>query len=80
MTQTGDGRDWTIWETLQNTIDEYGRQLVLIIDEAHRGAKVNQTTTMQKFVKGFNEDHQRMDAWPIIIGMSAGKRQPFYAQ
>ena len=71
MTQTGDGRDWTIWETLQNTIDEYGRQLVLIIDEAHRGAKVNQTTTMQKFVKGFNEDHQRMDAWPIIIGMSA---------
>ena len=71
MTQTGDGRDWTIWETLQNTIDEYGRQLVLIIDEAHRGAKVNQTTTMQKFVKGFNEDHQSMDAWPVIIGMSA---------
>lgn len=71
MTQTGDGRDWTIWETLQNTIDEYGQQLVLIIDEAHRGAKVNQTTIMQKFVKGFKEDKQRMDAWPIIIGMSA---------
>lgn len=71
MTQTGDGRDWTIWETLQNTIDEYGQQLILIIDEAHRGAKVNQTTTMQKFVKGFKDDEQRMDAWPIIIGMSA---------
>ena len=71
MTQTGDGRDWTIWETLQNTIDEYGQQLVLIIDEAHRGAKVNQTTTMQKFVKGFKDEEQRMDAWPIIIGMSA---------
>lgn len=71
MTQTGDGRDRTIWETLQNTIDEYGQQLVLIIDEAHRGAKVNQTTIMQKFVKGFKEEEQRMDAWPIIIGMSA---------
>ena len=71
MTQSGDGRDWTIWETLQNTIDDYGQQLVLIIDEAHRGAKVNQTTTMQKFVKGFKDDEQRMDAWPIIIGMSA---------
>lgn len=71
MTQTGDGRDWTIWETIQNTIDEYGQQLVLIIDEAHRGAKVNQTTTMQKFVKGFKDEEQRMDAWPIIIGMSA---------
>lgn len=71
MTQKGDGRDWTIWETLQNTIDAFGQQLVLIIDEAHRGAKVNQTTTMQKFVKGFKDDGQRMDAWPIIIGMSA---------
>ena len=72
MTQTGDGRDWTIWETLQNTIEEYGKHLVLVIDEAHRGAKVNQVTTMQKFVKGFkDEDNQRMDAWPIIIGMSA---------
>ena len=69
MTSTGDGRDWTIWETIQNTIDEYGKNLVLIIDEAHRGAKTNQTTTMQKFVMGSTEDG--LQALPFIIGMSA---------
>ena len=69
MTSTGDGRDWTIWETIQNTIDDYGKHLVLIIDEAHRGAKTNQTTTMQKFVNGSEDDG--LQALPFIIGMSA---------
>lgn len=69
MTSTGDGRDWTIWETIQNTIEYYGKHLVLIIDEAHRGAKTNQTTTMQKFVNGCADDG--LQALPFIIGMSA---------
>lgn len=69
MISTGDGRDWTIWETLQNTIAEYGKNLVLIIDEAHRGAKVNQTTIMQKFVNGSSKDG--LEALPFIVGMSA---------
>ena len=72
MTQTGDDRDWTIWEVLENTMGEYGKNLVLVIDEAHRGAKTNQTTTMQKFVKGFeSKENGRMEALPLIIGMSA---------
>lgn len=71
MTNTGDSRDWTIWEVLQNTIEEYGKHLVLVIDEAHRGAKTNQTTTMQKFVKGFDNEDGHLEALPFIIGMSA---------
>ena len=71
MTNTGDCRDWTIWEVLQNTIEEYGKHLVLVIDEAHRGAKTNQTTTMQKFVKGFDNEDGHLEALPFIIGMSA---------
>jgi len=71
MTNTGDGRDWTIWEVIENTIEEYGKNLVLIIDEAHRGAKTNQTTTMQKFVKGFDNEDGKLQALPFIIGMSA---------
>ena len=71
MTSTGDGRDWTIWEVIENTIEEYGKHLVLIIDEAHRGAKTNQTTTMQKFVKGFETKDEKLQALPFIIGMSA---------
>lgn len=69
MTSIGDGRDWTIWETIENTIEEYGKQLVLVIDEAHRGAKTNQTTTMQKFVNGSTKDG--LQSLPFIIGMSA---------
>lgn len=69
MVGTGDGRDYTIWETIENTIEEYGQNLVLIIDEAHRGAKVNQTTIMQKFVNGSPKDG--LSALPFIIGMSA---------
>ena len=71
MTNTGDCRDWTIWEVLQNTIEGYGKHLVLVIDEAHRGAKTNQTTTMQKFVKGFDNEDGHLEALPFIIGMSA---------
>lgn len=69
MTKIADGRDWTIWEIIENTIQAYGDKLVLIIDEAHRGAKTNQTTTMQKFVKGSPKDG--LQALPFIIGMSA---------
>lgn len=69
MVTTGDGRDCTIWETIETTIEEYGKNLVLVIDEAHRGAKVNQTTIMQKFVNGSSEDG--LTALPFIIGMSA---------
>ena len=69
MVGTGDGRDYTIWETIENTTEEYGQNLALIIDEAHRGAKVNQTTIMQKFVNGSPEDG--LSALPLIIGMSA---------
>lgn len=69
MTKTGDGRDWTIWETLENSIEAYGDKLVLVIDEAHRGARTNQTSTMQKFVKGSPNDG--LQPLPFVIGMSA---------
>ena len=69
----GDGRDYTIWDTLQNTIEEKGDKLIVIIDEAHRGMKDNKakeaTTTMQKFIKGSDADG--LSPCPIVIGMSA---------
>lgn len=71
MTQVGDGRDWTIWEVLENTIEEYGKNLILVIDEAHRGAKTSQTTIMQKFVLGVDNEEEKLQSLPFIIGMSA---------
>lgn len=73
LTKTGDGRSFTIWETLRNTIAEKSNRLYFIIDEAHRGMKdkdaAKATTIMQKFLKGSQED--KLPAMPVVIGMSA---------
>lgn len=69
----GDSRTYTIWETLQNTADQKGDHLYVIIDEAHRGMHdrdaARATTIMQKFLKGSEADG--LDPMPIVIGMSA---------
>lgn len=73
LTRHSDSRTYTIWETLQNTIEEKADRLYCIIDEAHRGAKVSEagraTTIMQKFVLGSKDDN--LSPLPIVVGMSA---------
>lgn len=73
LTKTGDGRTYTIWETLRNTALEKSNRLYFIIDEAHRGMKdraaAKATTIMQKFLKGSEDDH--LSPMPVVIGMSA---------
>ena len=69
----GDSRTYTIWQTLQNTAEQKGDHLYVIIDEAHRGMHnrdaARATTIMQKFLKGSEADG--FEAMPIVIGMSA---------
>lgn len=73
LTKTGDGRAFTIWETLANTVREKSNRLYFIIDEAHRGMQGREagkaTTIMQKFLKGSEED--KLQPMPVVIGMSA---------
>lgn len=73
LTKTGDGRTFSIWETLQNTMDEKCDRLYFIIDEAHRGmqghAAAQATTIMQKFLKGSREDH--LAPAPVVLGVTA---------
>lgn len=73
LTKHSDSRQYTIWETLQNTIVEKYDHLLFIIDEAHRGAQLKEagkaTTIMQKFIKGSEADH--LSPMPVVIGMSA---------
>lgn len=80
LTQRGDGRDYTIWETLDNTIQNKSDRLYFIIDEAHRGAKSKReagtdTTIMQRFIKGYeyteNGIKRRMRSMPVVLGISA---------
>lgn len=65
-------RNYTGWDFMRNTVEEYGEKLVVIIDEAHRGAKSDQAEQMpimQKFVLGSVTDN--MPSMPLVIGMSA---------
>lgn len=74
LTKHSDGRQYTIWETLANTVREKSDRLYFIIDEAHRGAQkptdlTKNTTIMQKFLKGSEVD--RLPPMPVVIGMTA---------
>ena len=73
LTKNGDGRTYTIWQTLANTVREKSDRLYFIIDEAHRGMQGREaskaTTIMQKFIKGSDEDG--IPPMPVVIGMSA---------
>lgn len=73
LTKKGDGRNYTIWDTLSNTVQEKNNRLYFIIDEAHRGMQGREagkaTTIMQKFLKGSVEDG--ISPMPVVIGMSA---------
>lgn len=68
-----DTRQYTIWETIENTAREKFDRLYFIIDEAHRGmqgrAAGTATTIMQRFIKGSKEHN--LSPVPIVIGMSA---------
>lgn len=73
LTKNGDGRTYTIWQTLANTVREKSDRLYFIIDEAHRGMQGREastaTTIMQKFIKGSDADG--ISPMPVVIGMSA---------
>ena len=74
LTKHSDGRQYTIWETLANTVFNKADRLYFIIDEAHRGAQsardlTKNTTIMQKFLKGSPAD--RLPPMPVVIGMTA---------
>ena len=73
LTKNGDGRTYTIWQTLANTVREKSDRLYFIIDEAHRGMQGREaskaTTIMQKFIKGSDSDG--IPPMPVVIGMSA---------
>jgi type III restriction enzyme len=70
----GDMRQYTIWETIQNTENQLGDKFYLIIDEAHRGMNrstrdENQTKTIvQKFVLG---EADVIKPIKLILGVSA---------
>lgn len=68
-----DTRQYTIWETIQNTARKKCDRLYFIIDEAHRGMHGNEagraTSIMQRFLKGSKQ--HGLSPMPVVIGVSA---------
>jgi type III restriction enzyme len=75
LTKTGDGRDYTIWQTIQNTAIAKPASFYIILDEAHRGMSENKrerdqaNSLIQRIIKGYPE--VGLQPVKLIIGMSA---------
>lgn len=68
-----DERDYTIWETIRNTVEQSPTSFWLVLDEAHKGMLQGKeaeeaTTIAQKFIKGSAGE---IPAIPLILGISA---------
>ena len=73
LTRNSDTRQYTIWQTIANTVRQKSDRFYFIIDEAHRGAQGSDiskaTSIMQRFIKGHQESG--ITPMPVVIGMSA---------
>jgi len=74
LTKKGDGRAYSIWETINNTIARQKTRFYVVIDEAHRGMRRTKNeqaeakSIVQKFIFGAPGE---LNPAPIIIGISA---------
>jgi type III restriction enzyme len=68
-----DVRNFTLWDTIRNTVQAEPGRFFVVIDEAHRGTKLDAqkneeaNSIMQKFVLGSDE----IPPAPLLIGISA---------
>ena len=74
LTRKGDGRQYTIWETLTNTAQAAPDRFYVVIDEAHRGMRVGRAaeiahTILQRFILGSSDDG--LCRMPLVMGISA---------
>ncbi len=67
-----DSRSYTIWDTIQNTIDDPALTLYLVLDEAHRGMRAatgagEKTTIVKRLINGSGP----VPGIPVVWGISA---------
>lgn len=69
-----DMRTYTIWDTIQNTIEDESLTLNLILDEAHRGMGAPTTAANEEkstIVKRLINGHAGVSPIPVVWGISA---------
>lgn len=67
ITNQGDKQDWTIWQTIENTVRDRGSSFVVIVDEAHHGVGERSSgppTIVNKIANGDTPI-------PVFVGISA---------
>lgn len=75
LTKAGDEREYTIWQTIENTAQAKPDNFYLVIDEAHRGMNLTARdlkqvqTIAQKFI--FGDSTVGLSPVKIVIGISA---------
>lgn len=67
-----DLRSFTIWDTIQNTINDPSLTLILLLDEAHQGMaatpkQADKTTIIKRLINGLNST----SGIPVVWGVSA---------
>lgn len=69
--RVGNTRQFSIWDTIRNTIANRGDKFVLIIDEAHKGtgAKTSGKTITAQIMDGGSSE--AAPAAPVVLGISA---------
>lgn len=67
--KTGDGRQYSLWDTVANTIRDGRTKLVMVLDEAHIGMKdeKDRKTKVRELIDG----QSAKTAMPIVWGISA---------
>jgi len=78
LTKKGDGRQYSIWETLTHTAQAKPDRFYVVIDEAHRGMRAGRAadkaqTILQRFLLGSPSDG--LIRMPLVIGVSATPRR-----
>ncbi|MCQ4620719.1 DEAD/DEAH box helicase family protein [Corynebacterium sp. CCUG 71335] len=72
----GDTMQVTFWDTLRNTINSDQHNLILVVDEAHRGAgrqRTDKATILRRLIEGHTpEGHtEPVPPIPTVMGISA---------
>lgn len=66
-----DSIPFTIWDTLQNTIDDPQLTLYMVLDEAHRGMSARASSERPTIVKRLINGHDGVPPMPVVWGISA---------
>ena len=80
LANPGDRRSHTFWQTVAATVERRPGDLVLVIDEAHRGmsltrrARSESRSIVQRFIRGYRfggKSGLDLPAVPLLVGVSA---------